>query len=85
MKYLTMTLCFFCFFVMSNQTSARKITLTTELQNYSGDGAYLAIYLTNAKGQYQETLWIAGQKSKYYKHLTVGRVEVECAPVNTMG
>ncbi|MEH6596566.1 MAG: hypothetical protein ACJAWS_000111 [Oleiphilaceae bacterium] len=70
MKYLTMTLCFFCFFVMSNQTSARKITLTTELQNYSGDGAYLAIYLTNAKGQYQETLWIAGQKSKYYKHLT---------------
>lgn len=70
MKYLTMTLCFFCTFVISTQISAREITLTTELQSYSGDGAYLAIYLTNAKGQYQETLWIAGQKSKYYKHLT---------------
>ncbi|WP_257171899.1 DUF2271 domain-containing protein [Colwellia sp. M166] len=55
---------------MSTQTSAREISLTTELQNYRGDGAYLAVYLTNAKGQYQHTLWIAGQKSKYYKHLT---------------
>lgn len=70
MKYLTVTLCFFCILVMSTQVSAREITLTTELQNYSGDGAYLAIYLTNAKGQYQETLWVAGQKSKYYRHLT---------------
>jgi hypothetical protein len=70
MKYLTVTLCFFCILVMSTQISAREITLTTELQNYSGDGAYLAIYLTNAKGQYQETLWVAGQKSKYYRHLT---------------
>lgn len=70
MKYLTTTLCFFCILVMSAQISAREITLTTELQSYGGDGAYLAIYLTNAKGQYQKTLWVAGKKSKYYKHLT---------------
>lgn len=48
---------------------ARPVTLTTQLQNYSGDGAYLAFYLTDAKGQYKKTLWVAGQKSKYYKHL----------------
>lgn len=70
MKYLTTTLCLFCTLVMSTQISAREITLTTELKSYSGDGAYLAIYLTNAENQYQETLWIAGQKSKYYRHLT---------------
>ena len=48
---------------------ARPVTLTTQLQSYSGNGAYLAFYVTDAKGQYKKTLWVAGQKSKYYKHL----------------
>ncbi|MFV0543277.1 MAG: DUF2271 domain-containing protein [Marinicella pacifica] len=50
--------------------NAREITFTTELKNYGGDGAYVALYLTNEAGQYQQTLWIAGEKSKYYKHLS---------------
>ncbi|PHQ26716.1 Tat pathway signal protein [Marinobacter guineae] len=49
---------------------AREVTFTTELLNYGGDGAYLALYLTDAAGNYQGTLWIAGKKSKYYKHLS---------------
>lgn len=48
---------------------AKPLTLTTTLKNYGGDGAYLAIYVTDAKGQYQKTLWVAGKKAKYYKHL----------------
>lgn len=48
---------------------AREVTLTTELKNYRGNDAYLAIYLTDATGQYQKTLWVAGKKAKYYKHL----------------
>lgn len=48
---------------------AREVTFITQLKNYGGDGAYLALYLTDADGQYQETLWVAGEKSKYYKHL----------------
>ena len=48
---------------------AREVTFTTQLSNYGGDGAYLALYLTDADGQYHETLWISGEKSKYYKHL----------------
>jgi hypothetical protein len=48
---------------------AREVTFSTQLSNYGGDGAYLALYLTDADGQYQETLWISGEKSKYYKHL----------------
>lgn len=70
MKHLAMVLCLVSASALSTQASARQIVLTTELQSYSGNGAYLAIYLTNAKGQYQDTLWVAGQKSKYYKHLT---------------
>lgn len=70
MKYLVMALCLICTSVLSTQVSAIEVTFTTELKSYSGDGAYVAIYLTDAKGQYQKTLWVAGQKSKYYKHLS---------------
>lgn len=70
MKKLTMALCVLCASVLCTQASAREINLVTKLKNYGGDGAYLAIYLTNAEGQYQQTLWIAGQKAKYYKHLS---------------
>lgn len=49
---------------------ARPVTLNTTLKNYGGDGAYLALYLTNASGAYVRTVWVAGEKSKYYKHLT---------------
>ena len=50
--------------------AARPVTLTTTLKNYGGDGAYLALYLTDASGAYVRTLWVAGKKSKYYKHLS---------------
>jgi len=48
---------------------ARELNLSTTLAEYSGNKAYLAIYLTDAQGQYQRTLWVAGRKAKYYKHL----------------
>lgn len=50
--------------------AARPVTLTTTLKNYGGDGAYLALYLTDTSGAYVRTLWVAGKKSKYYKHLS---------------
>ena len=49
---------------------ARPVALTIPLKNYGGDGAYLAVYLTDAKGAYARTLWVAGGKAKYYKHLS---------------
>ncbi|WP_152223576.1 DUF2271 domain-containing protein [Pseudomonas sp. SCB32] len=48
---------------------ARELNLSTTLAEYSGNKAYLSIYLTDAQGQYQRTLWVAGRKAKYYKHL----------------
>lgn len=50
-------------------TLARPVTLTTTLKDFGGGGAYLAIYVTDAKGAYAGTLWIAGGKAKYYEHL----------------
>ncbi len=45
------------------------VTLSTTLKNYGGNGAYLAIYLADPKGAYAGTLWVAGGKAKYYRHL----------------
>lgn len=56
-------------FSLCASAQAKEVTITTTLNNYSGNGAYLAIYLTDAKGQYSQTLWVAGGKNKYYKHL----------------
>ncbi|MAY42046.1 MULTISPECIES: DUF2271 domain-containing protein [unclassified Neptuniibacter] len=70
MKYIAMTLCLLSGAFLTTTASAREVNLTTEMKNYGGDGAYLAIYLTDEKGIYQETVWVAGQKSKYYKHLS---------------
>lgn len=49
---------------------AKPVTLTTTLNNYGGDGAYLALYVTDAQGAYVGSLWMAGGKSKYYEHLS---------------
>lgn len=63
--------------------SARQIALETQLKAYGGDGAYLAIYVTDAKGGYKTTLWVAGPKAKYWSHLrdwyraSGGRVKVD--------
>ncbi len=50
--------------------TARPVTLTTTMNAYGGDGAYLALYVTDASGAYVGSLWMAGGKSKFYKHLT---------------
>jgi hypothetical protein len=48
---------------------ARDVTIETSLVQYSGHAAYLAVYLTNPDGSYNSTLWVSGQKSKYYGDL----------------
>ena len=40
------------------------------MNQYGGDGTYLALYVTAANGTYMGSLWMAGGKSKYYEHLS---------------
>ena len=56
--------------VLPSLAHGRQATLTAQLKNYGGDGAYLAVYLTDAKGAYVRTLWVSGGKAKYHKHLS---------------
>jgi hypothetical protein len=59
-----------CALALPTLAHCRPVTLNVQLKNYGGDGAYLAAYLTDAKGAYVRTLWVAGGKAKYHTHLS---------------
>lgn len=69
MKRILLTLCLAGAMALPGLGQARPVTLTTQLKGYGGEGAYLAIYVTDANGVYKKTLWVAGEKAKYYKNL----------------
>ena len=69
MKALLTALSLTTALVMPAMAMARPVTLSTQLTNYGGDGAYLAFYVTDASGAYAGSLWMAGGKSRYYQHL----------------
>lgn len=70
MKSLLATLALTTALTLPGVAMARPVTLTTNLNSYGGNGAYLSLYVTDAGGAYVGTLWMAGGKSKYYKHMT---------------
>ena len=59
-----------CALIFPALAHSRPVTVSVQLKNYGGDGAYLAAYLTDAKGVYVKTLLVAGGKAKYYQHLS---------------
>ena len=69
MNKLLLSLCLAGAMALPGLGQARPVTLNTQMKSYAGDGAYLAIYLTDAKGVYKKTLWVSGKKAKYYKNL----------------
>ncbi len=69
MNKLVLSLCLAGAIALPGLVQARPVTLTTQLKDYGGNGAYLAIYVTDAKGAYKKTLWVSGTKAKYYKNL----------------
>lgn len=70
MKPLLATLALTTALTLPGLAMARPVTLTTTLNAYGGDGACLALYVTDAAGAYVGSLWMAGGKSKYSQHLT---------------
>lgn len=69
LKKITAALCMAGALALPVLAEARPVTLTTQLRDYGGEGAYLAVYVTDAQGRYHSTLWVAGKKAKYYRHL----------------
>jgi hypothetical protein len=57
-------------FVAPTFAEARQVTFETTLKAYGGNGAYVAVYLLDPAGKYKGTLWMAGDKTKFYRHLS---------------
>lgn len=55
---------------MTMPAFAKTVTLTTNMSPYGGRGAYIALYLTDAQGGFAGTVWMAGGKTRYYRHLS---------------
>ena len=70
MKKILTTLALTTALVAPGVAMARNITMTGVLKNFGGSSAYLAAYVTDANGQFVGTVWVAGGRSKYYKHLS---------------
>lgn len=70
MKVLTPALMAATALVAPSLAAARPVTFETTLKNYGGNGAYVALYVTDAAGKYRGTLWMAGGKAKYHRHLS---------------
>ncbi len=68
-RFMLTSLAIACALALPVAAHGRPVTISTTLNNYGGDGAYLAVYLTDAKGAHVRTLWVSGGKAKYYKHL----------------
>ncbi|OUR66791.1 hypothetical protein A9Q77_10925 [Marinomonas sp. 42_23_T18] len=54
---------------LSNSVVARTVGMQMTMKGYNGDGAYAAVYLTDANGRLVQTLSVDGRKKKYQKHL----------------
>jgi len=48
---------------------AKSVTISGEMATWRGHSAYIAIYVTDASGAYQTTLYVGGRHSRYYREL----------------
>lgn len=69
MKKLTAILLLATAFSVPGLAYAKDATLALQMTSYQGPPAYLAVYLTKPDGSYDSTLWVAGGRSDYYRHL----------------
>ena len=56
-------------FALPAAAQAKPVTFTTTMTNYGGPEAYMVMYVTDASGTYQGSLWMSGGRSKYYSDL----------------
>lgn len=65
MKKLAFILLMSTALVAPSAAEAANVTVEVDLKTYSGPNAYLAVYLVDASGTYQSTIWVAGNHFRY--------------------
>jgi len=56
--------------VASPALAAKTLSFSGTMKSYSGNRAYAVVYLVDSDGQYVSTIYAAGSKGKYFKHLS---------------
>lgn len=69
MKFLLPAVAATAAFAVPTIASARPVTIETTMKAYGGSGAYAVIWVADAGGAYKGTLWMAGDRAKYWRHL----------------
>ena len=64
---------------------ARDVTVNVDMVRFSGNPAYLAVYLTKPDGTYDSTLWVAGSRQRYLGHLRQWATGVQAVGVTLDG
>jgi hypothetical protein len=70
MKKILATLLLSTALVAPSAAFAHDVTLSAQMTNYSGNAAYLAVYVTKPDGSYDSTLWVSGTKERFLGDLT---------------
>jgi hypothetical protein len=52
--------------VAPSVATAKDVAIQASMVRYSGNAAYVAVYVTDPTGAYHSTLWVAGHKTRYY-------------------
>ncbi|WP_298517326.1 DUF2271 domain-containing protein [uncultured Kordia sp.] len=54
----------------TNAEKSAKYKCMIQMKNYTGEGAYIAISLLNAEGEYVQTLYVQGNDDEWYSDIT---------------
>ena len=65
MKKLALILLVSTALIAPSAAEAANVNVQVDLKVYGGPAAYLAVYVVDANGNYDSTLWVAGSKYKY--------------------
>ncbi|NVK65597.1 MAG: DUF2271 domain-containing protein [Flavobacteriales bacterium] len=51
-------------------TGEKKVKCLIQMDNYTGEGAYIVVSLINPQGKYDQTLYVHGKDNEWYYELT---------------
>jgi hypothetical protein len=55
--------------VTAGAAEAKPVKISVTIAQYSGPNTFLAMYLTDKTGAYKSTVWVAGGRTNYWRHL----------------
>jgi hypothetical protein len=54
---------------VASPATAKDLSVSVTLDSYNGPAAYVAAYIVDGKGNYVSTIYAAGSRDKYLRHL----------------